>query len=393
MKFFKKAFLLSLIFIAVLATLASCSGKKKVTLSAEKSEISVLIGETVELKLSATEVKKYTEEDILSNLDIVSSDANVVKVENDSLTAVGLGTANVTATWKEYEGATVTVKVNVLAPEVGSVTYSQLPANVYVGDEFSITHEAGSDVTVSYEVSNAEVLSVEGNNFKALAKGSAKITATATNGYKEVKQEWNVEVLQGEFTITYELNGGKNASSNPTKYDVRNLPLAIAAATKANKTFLGWSLVEGSTEYVTEIAAGQTGDITLYANFADIKHAITYELDGGTLGAKSPVEYVQGEETQLVNPTKEGYTFLGWSTVEGSTTYITKIARSLKADVKLYANWEKIPVFSNIVYHLDGGTNPSNAQDKYQEGTCYILPIPTKEGYQFGTYGDAMLII
>ena len=169
MKFFKKAFLLSLIFIAVLATLASCSGKKKVTLSAEKSEISVLIGETVELKLSATEVKKYTEEDILSNLDIVSSDANVVKVENDSLTAVGLGTANVTATWKEYEGATVTVKVNVLAPEVGSVTYSQLPANVYVGDEFSITHEAGSDVTVSYEVSNAEVLSVEGNNFKALA--------------------------------------------------------------------------------------------------------------------------------------------------------------------------------------------------------------------------------
>ena len=383
MKFFKKAFLLSLIFIAVLATLASCSGKKKVTLSAEKSEISVLIGETVELKLSATEVKKYTEEDILSNLDIVSSDANVVKVENDSLTAVGLGTANVTATWKEYEGATVTVKVNVLAPEVGSVTYSQLPANVYVGDEFSITHEAGSDVTVSYEVSNAEVLSVEGNNFKALAKGSAKITATATNGYKEVKQEWNVEVLQGEYTITYELNGGKNASSNPTKYDVRNLPLAIAAATKANKTFLGWSLVEGSTEYVTEIAAGQTGDITLYANFADIKHAITYELDGGTLGAKSPVEYVQGEETQLVNPTKEGYTFLGWSTVEGSTTYITKIASSLKADVKLYANWEKIPVFSNIVYELNGGTNPDNVEDQYEEGVGYTLPTPTKEGYTF----------
>ena len=182
MKFFKKAFLLSLIFVAVLVTLASCSGKKKVTLSAEKSEISVLIGETVELKLSATEVKKYTEEDILANLDIVSSDANIVKVENDSIIAVGIGTANVTATWKEYEGATVTVKVNVLAPEVGSVTYSALPENVYVGDKFSITHEAGSDVTVSYEVSNAEVLSVDGNNFEAKAAGSAKITATATNG-------------------------------------------------------------------------------------------------------------------------------------------------------------------------------------------------------------------
>ena len=383
MKFFKKGLVLSLVLIALVVTLTSCSGKKKVSLSAEKSEISVIIGENVDLKLSATEVKKYTEQDILANLDIKSSDEKIVKVEADKLTAVGIGTANVTATWKEYEGATVTVKVNVLAPEVGTVTYTELPANVYVGDKFSITHQAASDVTVTYETSNADVLSVEGNQFEAKAKGTAKITATATNGYKEVKKEWNVEVQQGEYTITYVLNGGKNASSNPAKYDVRTLPLAFAAATKANKTFLGWSLTEGSTEYVTELAAGTQGDVTLYANFADIKHEITYELDGGTLGANSPVEFVQGEEKALVNPTKEGYTFLGWSTKEGSTTYITKIAASIKADVKLYANWEKIPVYSNIVYELNEGTLPSGAPTQYQEGVGANLPTPTKDGYKF----------
>ena len=367
MKFFRKALLLSLVLMVAVITLASCNQKKKVTLSAEKDEISVVIGENVDLKLSAKEVKGYTEEDILSNLDITSSDQNVVKVENNGLTAVGIGTANVTATWKEYEGATVTVKVNVLAPEVGEVTYSELPANIYVGDKFSITHQVASDVTVSYEVSNAEVLSVNGNQFEAKANGTATITAVATNGYKEVKKEWTVEVQKGEYTITYVLDGGTNAKANPEKYDVRTLPLALQAATKANKEFLGWSLEQGSTEYVTELAAGTKGDVTLYANWKDIVRNIEYVLDGGTLPADAPKTFVQGDGVELVKPTKEGYTFLGWSTVEGSTTYISKIATSIKKDMKVYANWEKIPVFSNIVYHLDGGVNPTDAKDKYEE--------------------------
>ena len=380
MKFFKKAFLLSLVLIALVVTLASCS-KKKVTLSAEKTEISVIIGENVDLKLSATEVKKYSEQDILGNLDITSSDNKIVKVEADKITAVGIGTANVTATWKEYDGATVTVKVNVIAPEVGEVTYSNLPANIYIGDNFSITHTAGSDVTVTYTSSNSDVLSVDGNNFEALAKGTAKITATATNGYKEAKKEWNVEVLQGEYAITYVLNGGTNAEVNPSKYDVRELPLIIAAATKAHKTFLGWTIEENSTNYITEIAAGATGDITLYAQFADIVHNITYELAGGVLPEDAPTTYVEGEILTLVNPTKEHKTFLGWSKEAGSTEYITEISAEEIADVTLYANYADIT--HDIVYELNEGANEENAPTKYVEGVGCTLPVPTRDGYTF----------
>ena len=380
MKFFKKAFLLSLVLIALIVTLASCS-KKKVTLSAEKNEISVIIGENVDLKLSATEVKKFTEQDILSNLDITSSDNKIVKVEADKITAVGIGTANVTATWKEYDGATVTVKVNVIAPEVGEVTYSTLPSNIYVGDKFSITHTAGSDVTVTYATSNEDVLSVDGNNFEALTKGTAKITATATNGYKETKKEWNVEVLQGEYAITYVLNGGTNAEANPSKYDVRELPLIIAAATKAHKTFLGWTKEAESTDYVTEIAAGATGDITLYAQFADIVHSIAYELNGGQLSEEAPVSYIEGEGVQLVNPTKTHKTFLGWTKEAGSTDYVTEINAEEIGNVTLYANYEDI--IHNITYVLNGGTNPANAPLTYVEGVGCELPVPTKKDYNF----------
>ena len=371
-----KAFLLSLVLIAILITLTSCSGKKKVTLSAEKSEISVVIGEAVDLKLSANEVKKYTEEEILSNLDIKSSDDKIVKIEPSGLKAVGIGTADVTATWKEYDGATVTVKVNVIAPEVGNVTYSTLPANIYVGDTFNITHQAGADVTVNYESSNAEVLSVDGNNFKALAKGTVKITATASNGYKEVKNEWNVEVLQGEYTITYVLNGGVNAETNPAKYDVRELPLIIAAATKAHKTFLGWTTEENSTNYITEIAAGTTGDITLYAQFADIFHNIKYELLDGELLEGAPTTYVEGEGVKLVNATKAHKTFLGWTKEAGSTEYVTEIGAEEIGDVTLYANYADITY--NIKYELSDGELLEGAPTTYVEGEGVKLVNATK---------------
>ena len=355
MKFLKKVSLLSFLLISLIFILTSCS-KKKVTLSTEKNEINVLIGEDVDLKLSATEVKKFTEQDILANLDITSSDNKIVKVEADKITAIGIGSAEVTATWKEYDAATVTVKVNVIAPEVGEVTYSTLPDNIYVRDKFSITHTASSEVTVTYTTSNKDILSVEGNNFNALSNGIVKITAAASNGYKETKKEWEVEVIQSEYNITYVLNGGSNDLDNPTTYDIRELSLAINPATHNHKTFLGWTVEESSKDYIYEISTGTTGDITLYAQYKDITHNIVYNLDGGRLPKGSPFKYIEGEITQLVTPTKEGYVFLGWSTEIDSNTYITEIGEDAMGQMKIYAHWKRENTFA-VIYDLDGGVS------------------------------------
>ena len=118
MKFFKKTFLLSLLLIAAIATLTSCNEKKKVTLSAEKAEITVAVGDNIDLGLSANSVKGYTEEAILSNLEYKTSDKNIVKVDSYKLIAVGVGSATITATWKEFDGATASVIVNVEAPKL-----------------------------------------------------------------------------------------------------------------------------------------------------------------------------------------------------------------------------------------------------------------------------------
>ena len=159
MKFFKKA-LLSFVLITLFVTLVSCGGKKKVSLSSSSDEITVEVGDIVDLKLSATGVKKYSEEDILSNLKLSSSDDKVIKIKDDKAIAVEIGTAEVTATWKEYDGATVTVTVNVVAPKLGVITYSELPENIFIGDTFTIEHQSEKEVSIKYETSDENILSV-----------------------------------------------------------------------------------------------------------------------------------------------------------------------------------------------------------------------------------------
>ena len=206
MKFFKKA-LLSFVLITLFVTLVSCGGKKKVSLSASSEEITVSVGDVVDLKLSASGVKKYSEEDILSNLKLSSSDDKVIKIKDNEAIAVEIGTAEVTATWKEYDGATVTVKVNVVAPKLGVITYSELPENIFIGDTFTIEHQSEKEVSIKYETSDENILSVKNNKFTAESEGEVIITATVSNGYEEKVQEWGVEVTPvGVYKVKFEAN-------------------------------------------------------------------------------------------------------------------------------------------------------------------------------------------
>ena len=82
MKFIKKSFLLSLMFIAFAVTLVSCvmpGTQAKIELSADKDEIDVQLGEAFELEFSATENDSYKEEDILAAIEEIGVANNIVK--------------------------------------------------------------------------------------------------------------------------------------------------------------------------------------------------------------------------------------------------------------------------------------------------------------------------
>ena len=79
----------------------------------------------------------------------------------------------------------------------------------------------------------------------------------------------------------------------------------------------------------------------LYAKWAPIEYSITYELDGGENHADNPVTYtIESSEIVLGAPTKEGYSFVGWTTdgVDTPTKELTIPAGSF-GSITLTAHW------------------------------------------------------
>ena len=176
-----------------------------------------------------------------------------------------------------------------------------------------------------------------------------------------------------EYTITYELNGGTNNESNPTKYTIESETITLAAPTREYYKFIGWE--ESET-----IPSGSFGDKVFTAKWEAIEYTITYELNGGT-NASNPTKYtVESETITLAAPTKTGYKFVGWS--NGG-----KIEKGTTGDKTFVATWEIIEY--TITYKLNGGTNNASNPTKYTiESETITLTAPTKRGFIFERWSD-----
>ncbi|MEE1290214.1 MAG: InlB B-repeat-containing protein, partial [Spirochaetota bacterium] len=89
--------------------------------------------------------------------------------------------------------------------------------------------------------------------------GESYIFGEDTNLYAQ----WTVNT----YTITYNLDGGTNAESNPTSYTVETDTIILANATKNGYAFLGWYDENG--DKVTQITKGTTEEITVTAEWQE----------------------------------------------------------------------------------------------------------------------------
>ncbi len=70
------------------------------------------------------------------------------------------------------------------------------------------------------------------------------------------------------YSITYNLNGGTNSTSNPSTYNVTTADITLANPTKSGYTFGGWfTSSDFSGTAVTTIAKGSTGNKVFYAKW------------------------------------------------------------------------------------------------------------------------------
>ena len=70
-----------------------------------------------------------------------------------------------------------------------------------------------------------------------------------------------------KYTITYNLNGGKNNKKNPKTYTITSKTIKLLNPSKKGYVFKGWYRDKKCTKKVTSIKKGSTGKMTLYAKW------------------------------------------------------------------------------------------------------------------------------
>ncbi|MBU1144145.1 MAG: InlB B-repeat-containing protein, partial [Firmicutes bacterium] len=115
-----------------------------------------------------------------------------------------------------------------------------------------------------------------------------------------------------EYSIHYELFGGINDVDNPSSFNIIQEAILINNPTKEGYTFGGWYQ---NAEFTTvfDYTNMPAQDITLYAKWNINSYTLQFiDIDGSIL-QNADYEYESDISTVLApNPTKEGYTFIGW---------------------------------------------------------------------------------
>lgn len=175
--------------------------------------------------------------------------------------------------------------------------------------------------------------------YTAKVGGSLVTAKTKLKSSKPVTLYAHYEVIR--YSVSYTLNGGTNATSNPTSYTVNDRYI-LEAPTRTGYRFVGWYKDSSFRTKVAGIANGTVGNVRFYARWEVIEYDITYELDGGTNSEDNPYYYTVEDSITLAAPSKLGYRFDGWTidSEEGDT--FTQITPGSTGDIKLYAHYTPI---------------------------------------------------
>ena len=179
-----------------------------------------------------------------------------------------------------------------------------------------------------------------------------------------ITNAWDVTYQPGE-------NGSGNAVTDIKFYNDA-LTLRGKLFTRTGHTQVGWATVDGGEKvYGFDAVYTQNEALTLYPVWNTNKYTITFDTNGGSEIAPITQDYGTAI-TAPADPTREGYTFIGWD---------REIPATMPAEnVTVTAQWE-INRYT-VTFDTNGGSEIAPITQDY--GTAIAAPAdPTREGYTF----------
>ena len=137
--------------------------------------------------------------------------------------------------------------------------------------QLSVTYPVDSLEGVLWSSSNSNIVSINKDTgmLTAVAEGTATVTAYSYYDHSTL-DTLEITVLPGSttYTVTYNLDGGTNDSSNPINFTGSQLPITLGSPTKEGFTFEGWFTDSGFMNRIYDLEAEQ--NYVLYAKFVAI---------------------------------------------------------------------------------------------------------------------------
>lgn len=283
--------------------------------------------------------------------------------------------------WYDNENFTGESITEISAGTMGDVTlYAKWNALDY-RISYELNGGTNAENPDGYDVSDLPVSlhapSRTGYIFKGWYMGENRVLAipVGTTGNVVVSAKWEPIT----YTIDFDTNGGLPTLSS-IDYTIESDSFTLQEITKAGYTFDGW--YNGETK-VTEITTGTYGNMTLVAKWTADLYTISYDLADGVNSPENPTSYtIESGLITLKDPTRVGYTFVGWYNGE---QLVTTIDSNTLENISLTAKWTVNSY--KLTFDVDGNLTEKNF--KYGESVTAI-ENPTKVGHTFAGWSEEL---
>ena len=243
-------------------TLVSCKKGKQITLSYDKNEIEIFVGEEVNVKPNVEVGKKVKNYELNYELS-----ENIATIKDGKLTAKEKGTVVVTVTTDQDKDAVASLKVVIKEKEI-------------IPTEYKITLDADGGIVEKTEIKFIEnekvtlpIPSKEGYIFKGWYEDGVLVETLENRNYT-LKAEWEKEDT-GEYTIIYRFIEGDWDKSDPNleiryEYKAGDTFKLVPLIHPSDLIFVGWyDNPEFNGEPITEILPTDRGDKVLYPKWRE----------------------------------------------------------------------------------------------------------------------------
>lgn len=292
------------------------------------------------------------------------------------------------AGWTGSNGNTAQKTVTIPKGSTGDKTYDAhwTPINYTISYDLQGGTMSGQKTSYNIETPTFSIPTPTKNGYTFLGWTGTDLTSASKSvtikqgsiGNRTYKANWKAI----DYNISYDLQGG-TASGLKTSYNIETPDFSLVTPTKKGYTFTGWTGSNGNTPQTSvTIKKGSTGNKSYKANWSINTYSITYDLQGGKLN-NAPTSYnVETATFHIPQPTKDGYTFLGWTGTDLSAMIKDVVINKGSIGNRVYkANW-KANTYS-ITYNLDGGSISGQPTSYTIESPTLNIPRPTKTGHTF----------